>query len=65
MPANNTEQPIAMKPNVIECKEQDLIDRCKERNVDIKLAMQSVVHKNGDKWYVNCLLYTSPSPRDG
>lgn len=42
-----------MKPNVIECKEQDLIDRCNQRNVDIKLAMQSVVHKNGDKWYVN------------
>lgn len=42
-----------MKPNVIECKEQDLIDRCDQRNVDIKSAMQSVVHKNGDKWYVN------------
>ena len=42
-----------MKPKIIECKEQDLIDRCNERNFDIKLAMQSVVHKNGDKWYVN------------
>ena len=42
-----------MKPNVIECKKQDLIERCRQRNVDIKTAMQSVVHKNGDKWYVN------------
>ena len=51
-----------MKPNVIECKEQDLIDRCKERNVDVKIAMQSVVHKEGDKWFVDVNHSSYPKP---
>ena len=51
-----------MKPNLIECKKQDLIDRCNQRNVDIKSAMQSVVHKDGDKWYVDVNHPAYPNP---
>lgn len=51
-----------MKPNVIECKEQDLIERCNQRNVNIKSAMQSVVHKDGDKWFVDVNHPAYPKP---